>query len=118
MLKIEEFCFELLRSLAIFSWFRCWDGMDYTCTYPGTLARIESSVSELELLLLLVVRVAIRACVEQWMDLRGQGHAYPNDLAGIETCATSGQAVARRGSGISHARGSTFQSLSIFVWTS
>lgn len=33
--------------------------MDYTCTYPGTLARIESSVVELELLLLLIVRVAI-----------------------------------------------------------
>lgn len=31
------------------------------------------------------------------MDLRGQGHPHPNDLAGIETCATSGQAVARRG---------------------
>lgn len=92
--------------------------MDYTCTYPGTLAGIESSVVELELLLLLlIVRVAIRACVEQWMDLRGQGHPHLNDLAGIETCATSGQAVARRGSGISHARGSTFQSLSIFVWT-
>lgn len=60
MLKIEEFCFELLRRLEIFLWIRCWDGMDY----PGTLARIESSVSELELLLLLIVRVAIRACVE------------------------------------------------------
>lgn len=82
--------------------------------YPGTLARIESGVSELELLLLLIVRVAIRACVEQWMDLRGQGHPHLNDLAGIDT---SGQAVARRGSGISHARGFTFQSLSIFVWT-
>lgn len=35
-----------------FLWIRCWDGMDYTCTYPGTLARIESGVSELELLLL------------------------------------------------------------------
>lgn len=33
--------------------------------YPGTLARIENSVSELELLLL-IVRVAVRACVEQW----------------------------------------------------
>lgn len=43
--------------------------------YPDTLARIESSVSELELLLLLIVRVAIRACVEQWM-LRGQGHPH------------------------------------------
>lgn len=66
MLKIEEFCFELLRSLEIFLWIRCWGRMDYTCTYPGTLARIESSVSELELLLLLIVRVAVRACVEQW----------------------------------------------------
>lgn len=61
MLKFSEVCFELLWSLEIFFW---WDRMDYTCTYPGTLARIESSVSELELLLLLIVRVAIRACVE------------------------------------------------------
>lgn len=29
MLKIEEFCFELLWSLEIFLW---WDRMDYTCT--------------------------------------------------------------------------------------
>lgn len=90
MLRFSEVCFELLRSLEIFLWIRCWDGMDYTCTYPGTLARIESSVVELELLLLLIVRVAIRACVEQWMDLRSQGHPHLNDLAGIETCATSG----------------------------
>lgn len=117
ILKIEEFYFELLWSLEIFLWIRCCHKMDYTCTYPGTLARIENSVSELELLLLLLVRVAIRACVEQWTDLGGQGHPHLNDLAGIETCATSGQAVARRGIGISHARGSTFQSLSIFVWT-
>lgn len=60
MLKIEEFCFGLLWSLEIFLW---WDRMDYTCTYPGTLARIESSESELELLLL-YLRVAVRACVE------------------------------------------------------
>lgn len=50
-----------------------WDGL---YMYRGTLARIESSVVELELLLLLIVRVAIRACVEQWMDLRGQGHPH------------------------------------------
>lgn len=29
MLKIEEFCFELLWRLEIFLW---WDRMDYTCT--------------------------------------------------------------------------------------
>lgn len=76
MLKIEEVCFESIKELGDFLCIRCWDRMEYTCAYPGTLARIESSVSELELLLLLIVRVAIRACVEQWMDLRGQGHPH------------------------------------------